>query len=256
MTKRRDQAPYDDAVTTPAHGLAHEDLAHEDLAGGELAEDRIAEQDLSGDLVERTAAQIRVRLTEGGMAPGEQLPEPALAHELGISRNTLREAFRVLIHDGLLERLPHRGVFVIRPTVAGVLDVYRVRRLIEGQAVRQAMPGHPAISRARRIVEEARLAAEQGAWRVVGTKNMEFHAAIVSLADSDRLDALFDRLQAELRLAFASLPSPEHLHAPFVGANSTIVALLEEGRTEDAGVVLDRYFTRSERTVLAALSRS
>lgn len=208
-----------------------------------------------GDLVERTAARIRIRLTEGRLAPGEQLPEPVLANELEVSRNTLRESFRVLIHDGLLERMPHRGVFVSRPTVAGVLDVYRVRRMIEGQAVRQAMPGHAAISRSREIVEDARRAGAEGDWRTVGTRNMEFHAALVSLADSDRLDALFDRLQAELRLAFSTLPSPEHLHAPFIEENSAIVALLEEGRMEGAADALDRYFTRSERTVLAALSR-
>ncbi|MFQ1046385.1 FadR/GntR family transcriptional regulator, partial [Acinetobacter sp. NIOH-H-8] len=55
-------------------------------------------------LVEQAVAQLRNRITSGTWAIGQRLPtEPELALELGISRNTVREAMRVLAFSGLVE---------------------------------------------------------------------------------------------------------------------------------------------------------
>jgi DNA-binding GntR family transcriptional regulator len=207
------------------------------------------------DLVERTASAVRGMLTDGRLLPGRQLQEAQLAAELGVSRNTLRESFRILIHDGLVVRHPNRGVFVHQPDLAEILDIYRVRRMIEGQAVRHATPRHPGIAAVTGAVAAAERHRDAGEWREVGSMNMAFHAALVDLADSDRLTELFARLQAELRLAFSTLTSPEFLHGPFVDENRAIADLLDAGRMDEAADALDAYFTRSERVVLAALGR-
>lgn len=198
---------------------------------------------------------LRERLITGAVVPGEQLSESALAADLEVSRNTLREAFRILIHEGTLERIPNRGVFVRVPSVAGILDVFRVRRAIEVLAVREALPKHPAIGEARAAVERAKRAAEARDWTTVGTANMEFHSAIVDLADSPRLSGFFQNVLAELRIAFVSLNSPEYLHAPFVDQNEELTVLLEEGRMAEAAAELDAYLVRSERLVLAVFGR-
>ncbi|RDS91350.1 FadR/GntR family transcriptional regulator [Pseudomonas fluorescens] len=55
-------------------------------------------------LVDQALEQLRWRISEGRWAIGERLPtEPELASELGISRNTVREAMRVLAFSGLIE---------------------------------------------------------------------------------------------------------------------------------------------------------
>ena len=54
-------------------------------------------------LVDQALEQLRWRISEGRWAIGERLPtEPELAAELGISRNTVREAMRVLAFSGLI----------------------------------------------------------------------------------------------------------------------------------------------------------
>lgn len=213
-----------------------------------------AESD-GADLVERTALALRDLLIDGRFLPGHQLVEPALATQLGVSRNTLRESFRILMHEGLLVRRPNRGVFVQTPDVAQILDIYRVRRLIEEQAARGATPKHPGLVEVRAAVDRAVRLRDAEDWHGVGSENMHFHAALVGLADSPRLVELFARMQAELRLVFVTLDNPEYLHDPFVDENVRISALLHEGRMDDAADALDAYFTRSERTVLAALDR-
>jgi DNA-binding GntR family transcriptional regulator len=207
------------------------------------------------DLAERIAGVLRERLITGAAVPGEQLSEAALASDLEVSRNTLREAFRILIHEGTLERIPNRGVFVRVPSVSSILDVFRVRRVIEVGAVREALPKHPAIADARAAIERAKQAQEIPEWTIVGTANMEFHSALVSLADSPRLNIFFQNVLAELRIAFVSLHSAEHLHAPFVEQNEELTVLLEQGRMTEAAAELETYLARSERLVLASFGR-
>ncbi len=207
-------------------------------------------------LNERTAELLRRQIVEGELIPGQRLSEVALSESLGISRNTLREVFRLLTKEGLLTHAPNRGVSVAVPGIAAIIDIYRVRRLIECQALAQASPHHPALQRLRAAVAMALRCRESSDWRGVGTANMAFHEAIVELADSERLNTLFSQLLAELRLAFGLLNEAEFLHAPYVDRNQLIVELLEAGRQQEASAMLREYLEHSERTVLAAYSRN
>ena len=58
---------------------------------------------------------LRTAMTEGALDPGTKLSEAALAQQLGISRNTLRQAFTALESEHLMMRVPNRGVFVATP---------------------------------------------------------------------------------------------------------------------------------------------
>ncbi|KQP35271.1 GntR family transcriptional regulator [Pseudorhodoferax sp. Leaf274] len=206
-------------------------------------------------LSERVVEQLRQSITQGVFAPGQRLSEQALSDDLGVSRNTLREAFRTLAKDGLVKHAPNRGVFVAIPSIASIIDIYRVRRLIECQALAQAYPRHPAKKRMRTAVQAALRARETGDWPAVGTANMEFHMAVVELADSERLNGMFAPVLAELRLAFGLLQDAEFLHAPYVDMNVKILEATEAGRYAEAATTLQDYLVHSERIVLAVYAR-
>lgn len=206
-------------------------------------------------LAERLVDQLRQRIAAGELTPGQRLPEQQLSDSLGVSRNTLREAFRVLTRDGLVTHAPNRGVCVAVPSIASIIDIYRVRRLIECQALAQAYPRHPAKKRMRTAVEAALACRSASDWPGVGTANMDFHMAVVELADSERLNGMFKPIVAELRLAFGMLQDAEFLHAPYVDMNMKILELTEAGRYTDAASALQDYLTHSERIVLAVYAR-
>jgi DNA-binding GntR family transcriptional regulator len=211
--------------------------------------------DLPPSLVEQVAARLRDQVTGGALVPGQRLSESRLAGELDISRNTLREVFRLLTREGLLRHEQNRGVFVAVPSMASILDIYRVRRLIEIPAVEQAWPRHEAVARMHSAVETAEGRREKLDWRGVGSANMEFHAAIVALTDSPRLVAFFAQVIAELRLAFGLLDSPEQLHVPYIERNREIHHRLAEGDPAGAARLLEEYLAHSERAVMAAFAR-
>lgn len=201
----------------------------------------------------RVASLMRDMLIAGSFSPGEKLLEQQLALQFGISRNTLREAFRLLTSQGLLNHIPNRGVFVAAPDEAAVVDIYRVRSVIQKGALQAATRGHPALARMARLVEEGHAAQAVGDWQRVGTVNMEFHRAMVELCDSPRLSASFDLVMAELRLVFGQLADTAYLHDPYVALNAALLAMAEAGNNEQAVQALEAYLLKSERSVLAAL---
>ncbi|MTH79053.1 GntR family transcriptional regulator [Paracoccus aestuariivivens] len=211
--------------------------------------------DSATGLAEHVALALRDRIIGGALVPGQRLSEAKLAAELDISRNTLREVFRLLTRDGLLRHEPNRGVFVASPSMATILDIYRVRRLIEIPALTQAWPKHAAVDRMEAAVRIAEIAQNKPDWREVGSANMEFHTAIVALTDSPRLMDFFARIVAEMRLAFGLLGSPEELHAPYIGRNREILQLLQDGQGAKAAALLDDYLTISERNLMSAFAR-
>ena len=107
-------------------------------------------------LAEETASRLRNDITGGALPPGQRLSETRLAADLGVSRNTLREVFRLLTREGLLRHEPNRGVFVAVPSMASIVDIYRVRRLIEVPALAHAWPRHEAVAQMHSAVEKAR----------------------------------------------------------------------------------------------------
>jgi DNA-binding GntR family transcriptional regulator len=200
---------------------------------------------------ERVADIMRERITDGSLAPGSRLPEDAVGSALGVSRNTLREAFRLLVHERLAVAEFNRGVFVRRLTRDDVIDLYRVRSLVECAAVRRAAEATPAaIAAMRQAVADGEQAAA-GRWPEVGTANMRFHQAIVALSGSPRLDEFMRQVTAELRLAFHVMENPRAFHEPYLSRNRDLAALIEAGDGVAAERQLATYLADAERELLA-----
>lgn len=209
----------------------------------------------SANLAESVAAALRQRLIVAEIKAGQHLSEAQLCQQLNVSRNTLREAFRILMKEGLLRHAPNRGVSVVEPSMADIIDIYRVRRCVECQALAQAWPLHPAHAAMQSAVDAAVAARAAQDWLAVGSANMQFHAAIVALADSVRLSVMFQDIAAELRLAFGMLDNLQYLHAPFVEQNQQLLALFEQNQMQQAAQMLENYLVQSERMLLAAYAR-
>ncbi|MBT0772598.1 GntR family transcriptional regulator [Kineosporia sp. J2-2] len=178
--------------------------------------------------VEWVVDSLRTRITEGYFDPGTRLSEEALGEALEVSRNTLREAFRLLTHERLLEHRRNRGVFVRSLTPADIAELYRVRVLLENAAL-GSLGEEFDLSELRAALAEAEAAAQRADWQAVGTANIHFHQGIVALAGSHRLTDYLRGLFAELRLAFLVLDDPQGLHEPYIRRNATLLSLLEDG---------------------------
>jgi DNA-binding GntR family transcriptional regulator len=202
---------------------------------------------------ERVAALLRDNIADGVFPPGTRLSEEAIGQALGVSRNTLREAFRLLSHERLAVHELNRGIFVPVLTSEDVVDLYRLRRLVEGGAARLAGQASDTAQEAvAAAVTEGEAASGAGDWEAFRSADLHFHQAVAALAGSPRVDELMRRALAELRLVFHVMQDPEDFHRPFVAKNRFIGELIGSGDGPAAERELLDYLADAERKLLAA----
>jgi len=226
-----------------------------DVRWADLAADR-ARLDRVGT-VERVADVLREHILEGSFPPGTRLSEESIGSALSVSRNTLREAFRLLCHERLAVHQFNRGVFVRELSVEDMHDLYRMRRLIEGGAVRELPHAAPGVlADIAAAVDSGHSAARAGNWRQVGTADLRFHQAITAITGSPRIMDVMHRVLAELRLVFAIMPEPRIFHEPYLDRNASIYQLLAGGDTAGGEAELDRYLRDAEQQLTSAFDRT
>lgn len=201
---------------------------------------------------ERVADILRDRIAEGFFPPGVRLSEDSIGGALGVSRNTLREAFRLLTHERLLVHELNRGVFVRVVAMDDLSDIYEVREMVECAVVRRL--GEPPYDLDG--VEAAVVAGEQAAlersWQDLSTANIRFHQALVGLAGSARTDELMRGVLAELRLVFHVMDDPRRFHEPYLTRNRQILEALQAGDTVEAERLLASYLADSRAQLTGA----
>jgi DNA-binding GntR family transcriptional regulator len=203
---------------------------------------------------QKVADMLRERVLDGELAPGLRLSEEAIGGALGVSRNTLREAFRLLTRDRLLVHEHSRGVFVRRPSGDDVRDLYAARRVIECGSLRLWNDVTEAQREAVRApVRQAVARAEKNDWTRAGQANIQFHRGIVGLARSTRLSDESDRLFAELMLAFRVAQEINDFYQTYVPWNRRIVELLNNGAVDQAVDQLLEYFDAAEQDLVGRL---
>jgi DNA-binding GntR family transcriptional regulator len=81
---------------------------------------------------------LKTQILYGEISPGERLAQEKIAEQLNVSRMPVREAFRLLEQDGLVERLPQGGLRVPLITVETIQHVLGIRAALETYAIELA----------------------------------------------------------------------------------------------------------------------
>lgn len=154
---------------------------------------------------EQAADAVRQAILSGRLLPGTPLRDAVLAAELGVSRNTVREAARTLESEGLVRYQMNRGNVVADITGPDVTDIYTARAAVE-LAAADALTGHrdPAVyASLADLVDQIERAFGHGDTAAVLDGDRLFHATLVAASGSPRLRRIYGQLQQEQRLALA-----------------------------------------------------
>lgn len=133
-------------------------------------------------LRDETVDEMRRMILDGVLGPGEHLSEASISERLGVSRHPVREAFRRLEAEGLLQSLPRRGVRVVELDSDELKIVREVRLALELIAVRRTVErgDQATMSALRAALEEGRAAASAGDRERILELNDEFHELLAS----------------------------------------------------------------------------
>jgi DNA-binding GntR family transcriptional regulator len=203
---------------------------------------------------ERVADALRELIIRGDLPPGTALREQQLVTSLDVSRNTLREAFRLLGRERLVVYNLHRGVAVRELDEHDVQDLYRTREPLELMAIEYSADApRERVEELLDLVTDAERAAGERNWKLVGTLNIDFHQRLVDLIGSERISAFFRVIDAELRLAFAMVEDAPRFFQPFIPRNRAIGELLLAGDRATAAAELKAYLAEAERLIRSGL---
>ena len=192
---------------------------------------------LDGMVVRRSTTAQQVadglsdRILAGAFPPGDRLRESAIAAELKVARNTVREAVRILELSGLVRYEVNRGAVVISPTAQNVDALYTARERLEVAAVSRAPTAGQLAAIGDALDALAREAGSGDPRRIVAS-DMAFHTAIVAMLESSRLDEFYAELTRELRFYVMVLSVEDREHenpAALLAEHEAILAAIRSG---------------------------
>lgn len=171
-------------------------------------------------VAEQVLERLRELLLDGSLPPGSRLDQADLAAQFGVSIVPIREALARLQSVGLVEIVPHRGVFVAKLSAEELVDIYTVREELEEQAAQIAVAHltDADVEEIEALGEAMASAAEAGDFRALLHHNRELHFAIYRAANRRHLYKLIEQMwdlstrYAHLQLRAVPNRAQEALH--------------------------------------------
>ena len=183
-------------------------------------------------------------IIEGRLLPGRKLNAEEIAASLSVSRTPVREAFRILEMQGLVEVNARRGVFVKSSSLKDLIDVGNLRSVLESLAVCLSLTSEDKqawISSLRLITSEMRQS-------VIGKPlidcHTKFHKLLVFHSDNKKLSIILESIQTEVNMymyfldgsyddAFAMAKEHDELIDTIEKGDALLVARVVENHVTD-----------------------
>ncbi len=196
------------------------------------------------------SAIIRQAIVDGDLAPGQRIVESKMAQDFGVSLTPVREAVRQLVGEGILTVTPNKGPSVRILSEEDAFELYSLRAMLEGLAIRLAVTRPPeeraAISD---IFAEMVAAVDDDAVASLLPHATRIHEGIVALSKHERLITMYRSLLLQIavlnRIA-GGLSTKQHE----VDWHRPIVEVVSVGDPDRAEAVMRTHIFESYHTYL------
>jgi len=198
-------------------------------------------------------AELRQAILTGRLKGGERLVEGKLADELGVSRNPVREAIRVLASEGLVDVAARRGASVAVMSDQEARETIEVRALLEGQNARLAARRHDKelIKRIEAVLKKGTAAVAAGRFDQLFLLNQQFHDALAAAGQNRVLGELLQKLRDRTAMLFAPM-SPSRQSRSW-NEHAQILRAIIDGDERAAAALAAEHVMRAGADFLAGL---
>ena len=198
-------------------------------------------------VADQAAGILRQRILEGELRPGTPLPELPLAESMGVSRNTMREAVRILSIEGLLKRNIHRGVAVAQLSLRDVQEIYHLRRILEISAVHAAKQSRSEVfQELRAAVDGYEEAVRSRDWAKAVSWDLQFHTLLIRFHGNRRLESFYQKVIGELRMGMVLVDRSHDNPGGLVPVHRKLYQLLLAGKLKQCAAILAQHLDDSE----------
>jgi DNA-binding GntR family transcriptional regulator len=205
---------------------------------------------------QRAVVALREGISTGRYIPGQRLVETDLVDELGVGRNSLREAFSRLASEGLVVVEPYRGASVRRRSRTEVGQLYDISEVLEGLAAREAaqnIDGPGNVELLMSCTERQSEAVAASAYEQID-EAASFHTAILRIADNPRLTELCTNLHIltfSFQLRHAQLAGTHPMSGHSLTEHREIADAIRSGDPAHAEEVMRRHLRNGKLRVMA-----
>jgi len=154
---------------------------------------------------EQIADRLRNDIVSGNLEAGEPLREKDIADRFGVSRGPIREVFRQLTQQGLLELEPNKGVRVAEsPSPETRALIVELRRKIEVFIISSCLDQitEEDIQTLEDILEEIKDACQRGAKLALTNLDIRFHEAIIQACDDQGLFTIWQTVTLRMSMRY------------------------------------------------------
>jgi DNA-binding GntR family transcriptional regulator len=207
---------------------------------------------------EQAADILRNLILHGEVEPGMQLRETQLAQAIGVSRNTIREALRILSREGIIDQDRHHVATVVQIRAQDVEQIYQARLVLETGAVRilQLAETTPDLTALKEDCARLTAFRDDDPWMNVIDADRDFHVHLVALAGNPRLDLVYGQLESEIRLCLAFTTRVEIRVEDIEKEHRTIVRRLQQRDYEGAERHIVKTMDAAMQRVCRVLARN
>ena len=199
-------------------------------------------------VADQVASILRQRILDGELPAGTALQEIPMAASLGVSRNTVREATRILSLEGLLRRDAHRGVSVAQLSLKDVAEIYQLRHLLEIPAVLAANPEYSDVfAELQSSLEGYERAVEDSNWVRAVRFDLQFHTLLIRFHRNRRLESFYQKLIGELRMGMVLVDRRHDDPGGLVPVHRRIYELLTAGELPECATLITQHLRDSEK---------
>lgn len=194
---------------------------------------------------------VKDKIMNGDFQPKERLIESKLAEQLGVSRGTVREAFRMLTKDELLVQ-NENSLYVYNPSLQDIRDIYECRKSLESLSVKLAAQHitDEQIKNLEHIIKDSKEALTKNDTRQHAILNQQFHDMIAISTQNKQLVQLFEVINAKvLYIRNCILKDQSFSLSILIDEHEQILQALKERNPNKAEKHMNEHIERSLQVI-------
>lgn len=204
--------------------------------------------------------RLRENLLSGRIMPGDKLKISVFCKQYAVSPGVVREALARLVPEGLVDFTDQRGFRAPPATATGLLDITRVRLLVEHEALIDAMRHGDEVWESEIIAAEHRLTRHEtgsrddpAAWRA---RHKQFHQALIAACTSPWLirlhNMLYDQTERYRAIAASARAKPSGPKRDVVGEHRELAQAVIRRDEKKAVRLMEKHLNHTAEIVIAA----
>lgn len=179
-------------------------------------------------------------IINGIWEPGDQCKDTVMAEKYGVSRNSVREAFSILVEQGLLKKRANKGFFVPVFDEKEIRELYEARAMIEMAAIEFLAEKREVPAKMYEALESLKAQTTTDLRSCILDADFDFHMGLVEALGNSRVKAMFEKLFREIMI----INRQPHLFFSIqfiISEHEIIIETILAGDTEAAKQIIKKH---------------